>query len=404
MGLFSAMTASVSGMAAQANNLATISENISNSSTTGYKQTSTLFQDIVDQFGTTGDYSAGGVSTTIRYNVAEQGSLTSTTSSTDLAIQGNGFFLVENSAGANYLTRAGSFVQDASGNLVNSAGYTLMGYSLAPGAGGVTDSLSGLVPVNINGAALVATPSTSGTFTANLNSNAATLTGAPSATNYTSQSSLVAYDDLGNPVTLNTDFSKTGANTWQVDVYNAASPATPLTTQTLTFDPTTGNLAPPSPTALSIAVPGGNTVSLNIASMTQLASPFSVSTATMDGNAPSKVQSVSIGTDGTLSYVYANGKTVPAYSIPLGNVISPDNLTNITGDVFQVSSESGSLVIGTAGTGALGTIQSSELESSTVDLATQLTNMVATQSAYGANSKAFQTGADLLAELNNLLK
>ncbi len=185
MGLFSAMTASVSGMAAQANNLATISENISNSSTTGYKQTSTLFQDIVDQFGTTGDYSAGGVSTTIRYNVAEQGSLTSTTSSTDLAIQGNGFFLVENSAGANYLTRAGSFVQDASGNLVNSAGYTLMGYSLAPGAGGVTDSLSGLVPVNINGAALVATPSTSGTFTANLNSNAATLTGAPSATNYT---------------------------------------------------------------------------------------------------------------------------------------------------------------------------------------------------------------------------
>jgi len=96
--------------------------------------------------------------------------------------------------------------------------------------------------------------------------------------------------------------------------------------------------------------------------------------------------SVSIGTDGTLSYVYANGKTVPAYSIPLGNVISPDNLTNITGDVFQVSSESGSLVIGTAGTGALGTIQSSELESSTVDLATQLTNMVATQSAYGASS------------------
>jgi flagellar hook-basal body protein len=122
-----------------------------------------------------------------------------------------------------------------------------------------------------------------------------------------------------------------------------------------------------SPTALSIAVPNGNTVSLNIASMTQLASPFAVSTATMDGNAPSKVQSVSIGTDGTLSYVYANGKTVPAYSIPLGNVVSPDNLTNITGDVFQVNSESGGLVIGTAGTGALGTIQSSELESSTVD-------------------------------------
>jgi flagellar hook protein FlgE len=190
---------------------------------------------------------------------------------------------------------------------------------------------------------------------------------------------------LPTTISANTDFSKTGANTWEVNVYNAASPATPLTTQTLTFDPTTGNLTPPSPTTLSIAVPGGNTVSLNIASMTQLASPFSVATATMDGNAPSRVQCVSMGTDGTLSYVYANGKTVPAYKIPLGNVISPDNLTNI-GDVFQVSSESGSLVIGTAGTGALGTTKSSELESSTVDLATQLTNMVATQSAYGANS------------------
>jgi flagellar hook protein FlgE len=99
MGLFSAMTASVSGMAAQANN-----QNISNSSTTCYKQANTLFQDIVDSIGATADYNAGGVSTTIRYNVGEQGSLTSTTSATDLAIQGNGFFLVENSAGATYLT------------------------------------------------------------------------------------------------------------------------------------------------------------------------------------------------------------------------------------------------------------------------------------------------------------
>jgi flagellar hook protein FlgE len=136
MGLFSAMNASVSGMNAQANLLATVLENISNSNTTGYKQASTLFRDIVDQIGATGDYSAGGVTTLVRYNVAEQGGLTGTTSATDLAIQGNGFFLVENSNGATFLTRAGSFVEDASGNLVNAAGYTLMGYSLAPGAGG----------------------------------------------------------------------------------------------------------------------------------------------------------------------------------------------------------------------------------------------------------------------------
>jgi flagellar hook protein FlgE len=117
----------------------------------GYKQADTLFQDIVDQIGATGDYSAGGVNTLTRYNVAEQGSPTATTSPTDLAIQGNGFFLVSNSSGATFLTRAGSFVEDASGNLVNAAGYTLMGYSLAPGAGGVTGTLSGLQPVNAKG-------------------------------------------------------------------------------------------------------------------------------------------------------------------------------------------------------------------------------------------------------------
>ena len=404
MGLFSAMNASVSGMAAQANLLSTVSENISNSNTTGYKQADTLFQDIVDQIGVSGDYSAAGVTTAVRVKVAEQGSFTSTTSPTDLAIQGNGFFLANDTNGATFLTRAGSFVQSGSGTLVNGAGYTLMGYSLAPNAGGVTNTLSGLVPVNINGTALVATASTTGTFSANLNSNSATMTGAPSTTNYTDKSSVVAYDNLGNPVTLDIYFSKTGANTWEADVYNDAAPGAPLTTQTLNFNPANGNLTTASPQSLSIAIPGGNTVSLNIASMTQLASSFSVSSATMDGNAPSQVKSVSVATGGTLSYVYANGATVAAYKIPLANVNSPDSLTNYTGDVFQINSASGGLVIGSAGTGGLGTIQSSELENSTVDLATQLTEMIVAQRGYESNSKVFQTGSDLLAQLNNMLK
>jgi flagellar hook protein FlgE len=400
MSFYGAMTASISGMAAQTNALATISENISNSS----KESSTLFQDMVDQIGTTGEYYAGGVTTTIRTNVAEQGTLTSTTSATDLAIQGNGFFVVNNSEGDTLLTRAGSFVQDSSGNLVNAAGYTLMGYSLASGAGGVTGTTAGLVPVNINGAPLVANASTSGTFSANLDSTAATLTGTPSTTNYTSDSSIVAYDDLGNPVTLDLYFSNMGGNTWQVDVYNAASPTTPLTTETLNFDPTNGTLTSPSPATLSVAVPNGNTVSLNISDLTQLASSFAVTNATVNGNAPSQWQGVSIGTNGTLNYVYANGQQVPAYQIPLGNVISPDNLTNVTGDAFTVNSESGNLVIGAAASGGLGTIQSSELEASTVDLATQLTDMVVAQNAYESNSKVFQTGSQMMSTLISMLQ
>jgi flagellar hook protein FlgE len=171
MGLFRPMTASVSGMAAQGNALAAVAENISNASTTGYKQALIQFQDLVEQAGVTGDYTADGVNSLIRYNIAEHGNLTGTTSPTDLAIQGNGFFLVKDTSGNVFMTRAGSFVPDQNGNLVNAAGYTLMGYNIGPGGAGITNTVSGLTPVNINGAALIATPSTSGTFTANLNSN-----------------------------------------------------------------------------------------------------------------------------------------------------------------------------------------------------------------------------------------
>lgn len=401
MSLFSALTASVSGMAAQANSLTTISENISNASTYGYKDTTTLFQDLVDQIGATGDYNAGGVTTTIRTNVAEQGNLTSTTSTTDLAIQGQGFFVVKNSAGDILLTRSGSFTKDGNGNLVNAAGYTLMAYNLAPGSNGFTGSVAALVPVNISGAKLVATPTTSGTFSANLNSNAAAVTGAPSLTNYTSKSSVLAYDNLGNPVTLDLYFSKTGANSWQVDVYNEASPTAPLVTQTLNFNPADGSLT--SPSSLSIAVPNGQTVSLNIAGITQLASSFAVTDATMNGTPPSQWQGVSIGKDGTIDNLYSNGQQIPAYQIPLANVVSPDNLTNVTGNAFSVNGDSGNLLIGTASVGGLGTINSSELETSTVDLATQLTDMIVAQRGYESNSKVFQTGSEMLSTLINTL-
>ena len=126
MGLLSALNASVTGMAAQANYLSSISENISNSNTVGYKEADTQFQDLVDQAGVAGDYAADGVTTSIRYNVSEQGDLTSTSSATDLGIEGNGFFLVQDTSGDIFLTRAGSFSTNGSGNLVNSAGYTLL--------------------------------------------------------------------------------------------------------------------------------------------------------------------------------------------------------------------------------------------------------------------------------------
>jgi len=416
MSLFSALTASVSGMAAQANMLSTISDNIANSSTTGYKQVSTEFEDMLSQISNS-EYNAGGVSTTVRNNVTQQGDLTSTTSSTDLAIQGNGFFVVQDGSGAQYLTRAGSFTQNSSGNLVNAAGFTLMGYPLNSSGTTTSTGVNALVPVNINASGLVANPTNSGTFTANLPSNATTVTGTlPSANSagstYTDKTSLTTYDDLGNAVNLDIYFTKTGADTWEADVYNAAGAASGggfpysagslLTTETLNFSGTTGALT--SPSTLAFTIPNGQATSIDISNMSQLASSFSVSTDTVNGNAPSSLSSISISTNGTLSEVYANGTQIAAYQIPLANVEAPDRLTSLAGDVYQANSESGSVIVGTATTGGFGNIDSSELESSTVDLASQLTEMIQTQNSYQANSKAFQVGSDLLSELNNLLK
>lgn len=414
MSLFSALTASVSGMAAQANRLSTVSDNISNSDTTGYKQASTEFEDLVNQTSTT-SYNASGVGTVVRYNIAEQGSTTSASSSTDLAIQGNGFFLVGDANGATFLTRAGNFVQDASGELVNAAGFTLLGYSVASGKTSA-DGVSALQPVNVLGDGLKAVASTAGTYTANFNSNATAVTGnlpssnQPNAT-YTSKSSLVAYDNLGNAVTLDIYTTNTGPNTWEQTIYNAADAASgggfpystaALSTATLNFSGTDGSLL--SPANVTMTIPGGQPFTLTLSGATQLASSFAVSAATTNGIAPSAVTSVQISVDGTVSEVFANGATKAIAHIPLATVVSVNNLTPSAGNVYQANLQSGSILVGDAGLGGFGSIQSSKLESSTVDLATQLTDMIVAQRSYESNSKVFQTGSDLLSTLNNMLK
>jgi flagellar hook protein FlgE len=145
-----------------------VGQNIANSGTVGYKRADTEFSTLVDQAGV-GQTSAGGVMASTRLDVAKQGTLTGTSSSTDLAIVGNGFFVVSDASGQQYLTRSGSFVADKNGDLVNAAGYYLNGYSLANGAPTMAaNSLAGMQIVNVNSTALSATPTTTGTLTANL--------------------------------------------------------------------------------------------------------------------------------------------------------------------------------------------------------------------------------------------
>ncbi|CAN7673585.1 flagellar hook protein FlgE [Mesorhizobium caraganae] len=415
MSLYGMMRTGVSGMNAQANRLSTTADNIANSDTTGYKRSSAEFSTLImPQVG--GAYNSGGVNTTIRSAISAQGVLQYTTSVSDLAVNGNGFFVVQDPSGTPFLTRAGAFVPDAQGRLVNAAGYQLMAYSYANGTPAATaNGFEGLVPVEISDQEMTATPSTSGNFNANLPAGATPPAGPLPSTNsataeYTSKSSIVTYDNLGNKKLLDVYFTNTGTGTWSVSVFDQ-SKATPgtsfpytggaLASANLTFDTTTGKLTG-AVDSITIPVPGGASLDLDLSKLTQLGTGFTVSEAKVNGNAPSTIEKIQIGEDGVIYAQYQDGSTKPLFKIPLADVQSADNLTALPGNVYAQSTDSGTVRIGFANEGKLGSIISGALENSNVDIAEELTNMIAAQRSYTANSKVFQTGSDLMDVLVNL--
>lgn len=428
MSLYGMMRTGSSGMSAQANRLSTVSDNIANSNTTGYKRSSTEFSSLLLP-STNGNYNSGAVQTDVRYAITEQGALTYTSSNTDLAISGGGFFVVQNAQGAPYLTRSGSFVPNEKGELVNAGGYTLMGYPYTTdNPTPVVNGFDGLATVKVGSDSLVATASTQGVFSANLDSaetdvdtGTYTLPSALAANdpitsdNYTHKSSLKAYDSLGNEILFDMYFSKTADNTWEVAVFNQAdfdtstgSYATAaLASMELDFDPTTGKLdAGMATTTLSIPtasltnMPDG--FDFDLAGMTQLAYNFSVQDASVNGNAPSEVKGVQISTEGIVYAQYDNGDLLPVYRLAMATVESPDELNVISGNVYSASVNSGVTVLGFPGNSGFGNVISGALESSNVDIAEELTRMIESQRTYTANSKVFQTGSDLLDVLVNL--
>ena len=427
MSVYGMMGAGVAGMAAQSMRLGTVAVNIANSGTNGYKRASVEFSSLMFP-NSGGNYPSGVVAGQVRYSITQAGNLQYTTSGTDLAVKGNGFFVVENSSGQPFLTRAGSFVPDGDGRLINAAGFYLMGYSYengvpSPGANGY----AGLEPVQISGQGLRASASTSGIFSANLPFGSPVWTGdLPSANSVNAddletamengsiiKSSLIAYDNVGQEILLDVYYTKTAANEWEVTVFHQPDAAAtssfpygsgPILTETLTFDPTTGKLDAGSPDSISIDLSGlnGQVLELDMSAMTELGADYSLGEAEVNGNAPSAISQIIIGTDGVIYAEYENGATAALYRLPLASVQSPDQLQVLPGNVFSAGLESGNVQIGFAGAGGLGDIISGAVENSNVDIATELTNMIESQRNYTANSKVFQTGSDLMDVLVNL--
>lgn len=446
MSLYSILRTGVSGLNAQSNKLGTIADNIANTGTTGYKRSSTEFSALIIE-PETNDYNSGVVATDVRHDISKQGALEFTPSPTDLAIQGDGFFVVRDANGNEKLTRAGSFEVDGrNGNLINAGGFTLMGYNTFEGEPPLElNGFAGLEPIDTSIMNMDATPSREGVFTANLDSRADVVAGGagdplPSdnlaGSSFSSVSSMVVYDDLGNETTLDVYFTKTGTapESYEMTVFdaadrNTADPTTnfpygagPLQSITLDFDNNgtfTGVGAPTvdptvsdqidaaTPNAIDIPLDptvaaDTQIVTLDLSATTQLAADFTPVDVQVDGNGASTVDTVRVTEDGRVYAEYENGSRAEWFRIPLADVPSPDMLKPTAGTVFEPTIESGDVLMSWPSEGGTGTIISGALEQSNVDVADELTEMILAQRDYTANSKSFQTGNELLEVLLNL--
>lgn len=403
----------LSGLTAESTALSAIANNLTNQNTTGYKDTTVLFSDLFYQsLGTTGsgDPIQVGAGTEIGSMPAlfTQGSVSATGVPTDVAIQGTGFFAVQNSNGVINYTRAGDFSVDANNYLVTSGGQQVLGY---PAVNGVVNTGAGIAPIQL-GAGTISPPTATGNAQLTLNLNATSVPGDTFSTPVT------IYDSLGASHTLTFTFTNTAANTWD---YSLAIPPTDLSTVgatgvlatgTLTFNGNgvlTGDTATTGGTvtgALSnvTGIPITNfadgatnqTFNWNLLDqttpvLTQVAAPSSTSAAQQDGSSSGSLVSFAIGSDGTITGTFSNGKTQALGQLALANFANEDGLQLDGATDFSPTLASGPAVVGIPGAGGLGTLSGGSLELSNVDIATEFANLIVAQRGFEADAKAVTT-------------
>jgi flagellar hook protein FlgE len=408
MSLSGALNSAISALSAQSQALSMVSDNIANADTVGYKTTSANFEDLVTASSSASAYSAGGVAVSGFANITQQGLLAASSTPTNVAIQGSGFFAVSNatSGGGTFYTRNGAFTTDNAGFLQEN-GYYLEGWRTdASGniVGGASSSNLQTIDTNIASTSGSATTKTS--FALNLPSDA--------ATGATFTSSMTVYDSLGAPNSIQVTWTKTDSNAWSASFANPTSTSdTSTSTGTtsgsvaITFN-SDGSLASTTPSPASISVSGwtdgaaDSTISLNLGTvgktdgLTQLASgettpSVDVTSITSDGLAFGKLSSISIGKDGVVDATYSNEQTIAIYKIAVATFADPNGLNAGSDGIYSATATSGGATLQTSGTNGAGTVYGSELESSTTDTSGQFSNMISAQQAYSAASQVITT-------------
>lgn len=408
MSLNGAMNTAVSALKAQGQALSMVSTNLANSSTVGYKTTHARFATLVTEMSSSTAYSGGGVTSSARQNVSSQGLIESSTNDTDIAIDGNGMFVVCSSldSDAQYYTRNGEFDTDEDGYLVAN-GYYLMGWA-TDADGNVTNADdSTLEAINLNARNQSAKATTEIELDSNLPSTAAV------GDTYTA--SLEVIDSLGNSHTLTATYEKTGDNTWELTFDNpyltSDTSTTPTDTGTvgttaITLNFTTGGVLDstvPDPATLSITgwstAGADSTITLDVASLSQLSDDYDVGTISQDGFATGDLESVSVDSDGTIFAIYDNGQSMPIYKIAVATFANYDGLTAMSNNVYAESADSGIPNMCIAGLDGAGEIEGNALEGSTTDTADEFTRMIVAQQAYSAASQIISTVQDMYDDL-----
>jgi flagellar hook protein FlgE len=397
-----AFSTAISGIKAAQANLDVISNNIANASTVGFKASRAQFAEIYASSVSGGSNAGQGVELTEIRAEFSQGSLDFTGSGLDLAISGDGFFIVSN-GGASEYTRAGSFKVDRDGFLTNEAGNRLQGYQ-GNSDGVITGELGDLF---IDTTLVDPKVTSKVAITSNLDSREATPTTTPFAstdpTSYNSTTSTTIYDSLGNSHVLQLYYVKTAtANTW--DVYTSVDGGTPPAATQISFDPD-GTLAATSNNSIAITTPAAEllsaagvatgaadlTYTVDILATTQLGTDFSVNSAIQDGYGAGQLISFEFDDSGTAFARYTNGQSRAIGQVALASFRNNNGLQPVGGSNYVESFGSGSPNIGAPGNSGRGDIQASAVEQANVDITQELVNLIVAQRNFQANAQVIST-------------
>ena len=382
----------ISGLRSHQTMLDVTGNNIANVNTTGFKSSQTQFQDALSQVvqnasgaqaGTGGTNPAqvglgvrvAGVTTNFT-----QGASQLTGRSTDMMIQGDGFFVVRKGADTFY-TRAGGFDFDATGQMVlPGEGALVQGWAAV---NGVIDTNSPLTDLKVPaGTLMAAVPTTAANYTGNLQSDAANGT--------TLERAITVYDSTGVERDVTLSFTKAAAG-WSLSATDGVA--------TSAYGPVTFNGAGALTSAATLTL---GAVTVDLSKVTGFAGVQTVAASTQDGHSAGTLQAFSLGADGTITGSFSNGLKQAVGRIALGSFTNPAGLEKSGGSLFRTTVNSGNAQVGAAGTGGRGGLAGGALEMSNVDLSSEFTNLIIAQRGFQANSRVITTSDELLQELVNL--